>query len=221
MSESVSISGDRQALLPPLLPEDQTRADFYALLARLFAEGPDRGLLQAIAAAAPLAPPMFLDRAESKALRLDSTWEDLRAASSIMEAEAAQQEYIDLFVGVGKSEVNLHGSHWMSGFMMEKPLVELRKTLALLGLQRAAHATMSEDHLSALCETMRLLIAGGPGRARATPDEQHRFFAAHIEPWFERCTGAICAHRGANFYRPVAQFTESFMVLERESFAIE
>jgi len=221
MSETVHISGQRQALPHPLLPEDQTRADFYALLARLYADGPDSALLQAIAMAAPLGPPMFLDRVDSKAFRLGGTWANLRAASSVMEAEAAQQEYIDLFIGVGKSEVNLHGSHWLTGFMMEKPLAELRKALALLGLQRAAHATMLEDHLSALCETMRLLIAGGPGRAPAAPDQQHEFFAAHIDSWFERCTGAICAHRGTNFYRPVAQFTESFMVLEREAFAID
>jgi TorA maturation chaperone TorD len=221
MSEIAHISCDRQTLPDPLLPEDQTRADFYALLARLYADGPDWGLLQALAAAAPLGPPIFLDRADSKAFRLGSTWDNLRSASSVMEAEAAQQEYIDLFVGVGKSEVNLHGSHWLTGFMMEKPLAELRKALALLGLQRAAHATMLEDHLSALCETMRLLIAGGPGRAPAEPFQQHRFFAAHIEPWFERCTGAMCAHRGANYYRPVAEFTESFLVLERESFAID
>ena len=221
MSETVHISDQRQALPHPLLPEDQTRADFYALLARLYADGPDSALLQAIAMAAPLGPPMFLDRGDSKAFRLGTTWNNLRAASGVMDTEAAQQEYIDLFIGVGKSEVNLHGSHWLTGFMMEKPLAELRKALALLGLQRAAHANMLEDHLSALCETMRLLIAGGPGRAPAAPDQQHEFFAAHIDPWFERCTGAICAHREANFYRPVAQFTESFMVLEREAFEIE
>ena len=220
MSEIAHIYGNRKALPDALLPEDQTRADLYALLARLYADAPDRGLLQAIATAAPLGIPMFLDKADSKALGLGSTWNNLRAASSVMEAAAARQEYMDLFIGVGKSEINLHGSHWLTGFMMEKPLAELRKALALLGLQRAAHASMLEDHLSALCETMRLLIVGDPGRAPADLGVQHRFFVAHIDPWFERCTGAICAHAEANYYRPVAEFTESFMVLERESFAI-
>ena len=46
------------------------------------------------------------------------------------------QEYTDLFIGVGKSEVNLHGSHWLSGFMMDKPLAELRGDLTELGLER-------------------------------------------------------------------------------------
>ena len=39
-----------------VLPEDQARADFYALLARLFADAPDAALLAAIAGAAPLVP---------------------------------------------------------------------------------------------------------------------------------------------------------------------
>ena len=38
-----------------LEPEDEARAEFYALLARLFADAPDASLLAAIAAAAPLA----------------------------------------------------------------------------------------------------------------------------------------------------------------------
>ena len=38
----------------PLAPEDQARADFYALLARLFADPPDAALLAAIADAAPI-----------------------------------------------------------------------------------------------------------------------------------------------------------------------
>ena len=38
----------------PLAPEDQARADFYALLARLFADPLDAALLAAIADAAPI-----------------------------------------------------------------------------------------------------------------------------------------------------------------------
>jgi len=39
-----------------LEPEDQARANFYALLARLFREAPDAALLSAIAGAPPRAP---------------------------------------------------------------------------------------------------------------------------------------------------------------------
>ena len=51
-----------------------------------------------------------------------------------MRPDAAAEEYNDLFVGVGKSAVNLHASHCLTGFMMEKPLVDVRATLARMGL---------------------------------------------------------------------------------------
>ncbi len=80
---------------------------------------------------------------------------------------------------------------------------------------------MVEDHVSALCETMRLLIAGAAGRAPADPAAQRRFFEAHIEPWIERCTAAIRAHALADYYRRVAEFTECFIALERESLVMD
>jgi TorA maturation chaperone TorD len=40
---------------PPEVPEDQARAGYYALLARLFYAGPDAGLLAAIATSDPIA----------------------------------------------------------------------------------------------------------------------------------------------------------------------
>lgn len=221
MSEAAGASHEAAAMSESLLPEDQARADFYALLAALYAAGPGRELLQAIADAPALGMPMFADRESSKALELAAAWDRLRAASAAMTAEAAAQEYVDLFVGVGKCEVNLHGSHWLTGFMMDRPLAQVRATLAELGLERKVHAALVEDHLSALCETMRLLIAGSPGRPPVDTATQQRFFAAHIEPWIERCLAAMRTHVIANYYRRVAEFTECFIALERESLVMD
>jgi TorA maturation chaperone TorD len=221
MSEGARASGATQAMSDSLLPEDQTRADFYALLAALYAGGPDHALLQAIAKAPALGMPMFVDRESSRALDMAAAWDGLRAASAAMTEEAAAQEYVELFVGVGKSEVNLHGSHWLTGFMMDRPLAQVREMLVRLGLERKANASVVEDHLSALCETMRLLIAGGAGRAPVDTATQQRFFAAHIEPWIERCLAAIRTHATANYYRRVAGFTECFIALERESLIMD
>jgi TorA maturation chaperone TorD len=138
-----------------------------------------------------------------------------------MTVDAAAEEYNDLFVGVGKSEVNLHGSHWIAGFMMDKPLVELRATLARLGLGQRPGTTMLEDHLSALCETMRLLIAGCADRSPSSVLEQKAFFERHVASWVPACCDAICTTPVANYYRRVAQFTDCFVALERDSFAIE
>ena len=138
-----------------------------------------------------------------------------------MDADAATDEYNNLFVGVGKSEVNLHASHWLTGFMMEKPLAEVRATLARLGLARRAGVSLVEDHLAALLETMRILIAGQDDRRPASIAEQQEFFERHIGGWTFACCSAIRDSSVANYYRRVAQFTISFLALERDSFAID
>jgi TorA maturation chaperone TorD len=199
------------ALPHPLSPEDRTRADFYALLARLFADAPDQALLTSIGRAAPLAGEGPFARAFNR----------LVAASGAMDAEAAAQEYTDLFVGVGKSEINLHASHWLAGAMMEKPLVRLRTHLATLGLARRPDVTMVEDHLSALCETMRLLVAGHGDREPASIATQRAFFEDHIASWVFKCCSAMRQCAIANYYNCVAEFTEQYMALDRDALAMD
>ena len=63
-----------------LEPEDQARADFYALLARLYADAPDAPLLAAIAAADAARAD---DGESAKATALAAAWEALRAASAV------------------------------------------------------------------------------------------------------------------------------------------
>src|SRR5882724_10541647 len=108
--ETLSIAPRR-----PLPAEEQARADFYALLGRLFADAPDAALLFAIAHAAPLGVDTQFDDADSATPSLPAAWDALRAASAAMDADAVVEEYNDLFIGVGKSEINLHASHWLSG----------------------------------------------------------------------------------------------------------
>ncbi len=194
-------------------PEDEARAEFYALLSRLYAAAPDPALLAALGASEPWA--------DDGANPLAAAWNRLLLASRGMDAEAAEQEYTDLFVGVGKCEVNPHGSHWLSGFMMEKPLAELRTELAELGLARQPGITMLEDHLAALFETMRILIAGKDERPPATPATQRGFFERRIATWAPECCSAISQTPLANYYLRVAEFTTMFLAVERDSLAIE
>jgi len=204
-----------------LEPEDQARADFYALLARLYAAAPDAALLRAIADAPPLGVSTQIEAVGDDAAGLPDAWDKLRAASAAMDADAATDEYNNLFVGVGKSEVNLHASHWLTGFMMEKPLADVRATLARLGLARRDGVSLVEDHLAALLETMRILIAGQDDRRPASIAQQKELFERHIDGWTVACCSAIRDSSVANYYRRVAQFTISFLALERDSFAID
>jgi TorA maturation chaperone TorD len=138
-----------------------------------------------------------------------------------MNADAAAQEYTDLFVGVGQCEVNLHGSHWIAGAMLDRPLADLRGELATLGLGRRSDAVMLEDHLSALFETMRLLVAGHGDRPPAHIETQRAFFERNIEPWAFLCCSAIRQSSIANYYGCVAELTTQFMALDRDALAME
>lgn len=199
------------AIAHPLTAEDRSRSEFYALLARLYADAPDQRLLRAIAEAEPI----------DGDTPFAAAWNRLIAASGAMDVDAAVQEYTDLFIGVGPCEVNLHGSHWISGFMMEKPLAKLRGDLAQMGLARRGDVVTLEDHLSALFETMRLLIAGQDDRPPTPVATQRAFFERHIGPWAFLCCTAIRESALANYYACVAQFTEQYMALDRDALAME
>ena len=195
-------------------PEDHGRANFYALISRLFAAAPDQALLAAMAGSPPLAT-------DDNGAELPQSWSKLISASTAMDEDAASDEFEKLFMGVGKAPVNLHASHHLTGFMMEQPLADVRGTLATLGFARVETQTMVEDHLSALTEVMRLLIVGGDGVQPSSVSAQRQFFSAHIEPWFEICCAAISKSSLANFYTVVAQFARSFLQVERDAFAID
>jgi len=201
-----------------LAPEDRARAEFYALLARLFAAAPDASILAAIAAAPPLAAPAHPPEDDSGTLA--EAWDRLRAASATIDVEAARDEYQTLFVGVGRSEVSLYASHYL-GPQSGRPLAEIRASLAALGLARRAEASEFEDHLALVLETMRLLVAGDESRGPEPITAQQEFFGRHVAPWAPQCCTAICANAVANYYRRVAQFAERFLALERDSFAVE
>jgi TorA maturation chaperone TorD len=126
-----------------------------------------------------------------------------------------EEEYADLFVGIGKPEILLNGSWHVAGVLNEKPLVELRHDLRLLGLERPEDVTETEDHLAALCEVMRYLIAGDDAGV-SNLGAQLRFYNAHLRTWVERCCEQLAAHPRADFYRTVALFARDFFAVEAQ-----
>ena len=97
----------------------------------------------------------------------------------------------------------------------------MRAALAQLGLSRQQGTSLYEDHLAAVCETMRVLIGGAPGVEPCSFAEQRDFFTGYVSPWVAACCDAIKISPIANYYRRVAEFTQYFMAIERDSFAIE
>ena len=193
---------------PVLEEEDRARADWYALLARLYYQGPDAGVLALLArAGAGIAP----DTGSPFALALRS----LAAAASSADPAAVQQEYDDLFVGTGRAEVSLYTTHYLAETGRENILVELRSALAAMALWRKATSLEPEDHIAALFDVMRYLVE--LGSADAAMQDQRRFFGRFIEPAYVAICDAIAASGEAQFYRRVAALTRAFLDVETEA----
>lgn len=186
-------------------PEEQARANFYGLLARLFYAPPDASFLKALAMA---------DELDAEDETLAARWRELMAAAAATEAEAVREEYDETFVGTGKAPVTLYACAYSTRYTNETPLAALRGDLAALGLGRREQAGEPEDHIAALCETMRHLIA----EQQRPLDEQQRFFERWIRPSHEALCGAIEASERTSFYRHVARMAKAFFSLEQAAF---
>jgi TorA maturation chaperone TorD len=192
--------------------EDQARADLYALIARLFYAGPDVALLAAIAGADEIA-------GEDETAPLAAAWRALGAAAAAMDAEAAREEYDNVFVGTGKAEITPYASHYLAQSMQERVLVRLRDTLTEMGLAKNSSAAEYEDHFSGLCEVMRQLILFF-GSDDVAVRKQKMFFLGYLVPWYAGFCVEVMASANTNFYKYVAGFTKAFLDVERDSFEL-
>lgn len=191
------------------LDEETARAEIYGLLAQFFYSAPTPEFLEALRVAPTEAP--------AAGGFLEEPWRDIVASARALDDQAIAREYDALFGGVGKPEVYLFGSHYLSGFLNERPLVKLRTDLQALGLERDEAMSDTEDHIAYLSEVMRYLIAGDDV-AVANLTRQAEFFAIHLQPWATQLCDAITAHPKAKFYAVVAAFTRAFMGVEAQGF---
>jgi len=191
-----------------LAPEDAARADFYALLGRLWHSGPDAALLAAIAAADELV-------AEGDQAALADAWRQLRAAAGATEVAAARDEHESLFIGAGRAAVTPYASHYLAETARERVLVALRDDLMEFGLERDQASFEPEDHFAALCEVMRHLVAAGS--ADAALQRQKKFFTRYMVRAYNPLTDQVLASTKTKFYGYVARFTKAFCDSEAAS----
>lgn len=191
------------------LDEEIARAEMYGLLAALFYQPPDEALLSQLQAAVTEAP--------EQGGFLEEPWRELVAQARAMTVPQITQEYNALFGGVGKPEVYLYGSHYLSGFLNEKPLVQLRDDLTALGLARDGAMHETEDHVAYLMEVMRYLIAGDDV-AVCNLTRQSGFFSQHLQPWVSRLCQVLMDHPRAAFYARLAALLEAFVSVESQAF---
>jgi TorA maturation chaperone TorD len=171
-------------------PVDIERARLFALLGRIMGAAPDARLLGQL---------RLLRATEGE---LGDTYGLLGTAAATTTPEAAEREYFDLFVGLGRGEILPYASYYITGFLHERPLADLRGDLARLGIERADGIAEPEDHIAFLCETFAGLVAGA---FAAGPEEAAPFFTRHIRPWAARMFADLEKAEGAGFYRAVGR----------------
>ena len=196
--------------LSSALDEETARAELYGLISELF-YAPARGeLLAQIRVAATEAP--------TSGGFLEEPWRHLVGVAREMNDQSIQNEHHTLFGGVGKPEVYVYASHFLTGFLNEKPLAQLRTDLVALGLGRD-DTTMSEteDHVSYVFEVMRFLVAGDDVSV-SNLTQQAKFFSAHVQTWVPAFCDAVQATPRARFYAALADLTRSFVQVESQAF---
>jgi TorA maturation chaperone TorD len=191
------------------LDEETARAEIYGLLSALYYAPASAEMLAQIRVAVTETP--------APGAFLEEPWRGLVAITREMTDLAIQDEYNALFGGMGKPEVYLFGSHYLSGFLNEKPLATLRTDLLRLGLAREEAMSETEDHIAYLCEVMRYLIAADDV-AVANLTVQQKFFGDHLQPWVLLLCDAVAAHPKARFYGALAGLTRAFVSVESQGF---
>ncbi len=191
------------------LDEETARAEVYGLLAALYYAAPPAELIEALRVAPTEAP--------AEGGFLEEPWRALVGVARDMPPAEIAAEYDALFGGVGKPEVYLFGSHYLTGFLNDRPLSRLRDDLASLGLARDEAMPETEDHIAYLCEVMRYLIAGDDV-AVSNLTRQAAFFTDHLQPWVAAMCDAVTGHPRARFYAALAEFTRAFASVEQQGF---
>ncbi len=205
--ERVSSRQDGLQETDPRAEEQRYRAGAYSVLASLLRTVPEQSMLDQVAAFSAVDP-----NGDEMAVAMSM----LGLSANTSKPEALDDEFHDLFIGMGRGELAPYGSWYLTGFLMEKPLGRLRDDLAALGFQREEGVNEPEDHVAALCEVMGMLIDDG-----STITQQALFFDAHISGWLERFFADLSEAKSAVFYRAVGRFGVAFVTLEKRYLSMQ
>ncbi len=188
--------------------EEQARAGVYALLGNVLAQPCSEAVRD------------FLGSISLEGSAPDSQlpWARLQAEITTADLPELAHEYHALFVGLGRGELLPYGSVYLTGFLQEKPLADLRIDLKRLGFEAADDTHEPEDHAGALCEVMGIM-AGSPDDF--PHDTQKVFFSQHMGSWMTEFFDDLIKARESGFYRAVGEFGRAFIAIEKRYFEME
>ncbi|MGH1412552.1 MAG: TorD/DmsD family molecular chaperone [Pelagimonas sp.] len=187
--------------------EDRLRADLYNFVGLILSGPPDEMLLAQTAS---------LSGDDSDLGRAIST---LAKVAKITKPKAVESEYNKLFIGLGRGELLPYASYYLTGFLNEKPLAQLRKDMVARGLERAQNVFEPEDNIASLMEMMGALVVGRFGTP-ATLEDQKTFFNRHIGPWASHFFADLEGAKNSIFYASVGTVGRAFMEIEAEGFRL-
>ncbi|WP_166262080.1 TorD/DmsD family molecular chaperone [Marinobacter salicampi] len=188
--------------------EDRARAQMYQLLGALLGSPPSKELLHGLASLQGSDTPM------------GSASQTLAAVAERTSPVDAKREYNNLFIGVGRGELLPYASYYLTGFLNEKPLANLRGDLIGRGIKVSDDVKEPEDHIGTLCEVMAGLITG-EFECDSDLESQKAFFDAHLAKWAVLFFTDLEQAQTAIFYAPVGSLGRAFMAVEAEAFALQ
>jgi TorA maturation chaperone TorD len=190
---------------PALDPIDTARAAQYRFLAQILSAAPDAAQLARIA------------QLQGDDTAMGRAFAALAEAARAADPKAVEREYFELFVGVGRGELLPYASFYLTGFLNERPLAELRGDLARLGVARAEGRHEPEDHIALLFEVMADMAEG---RIAVAPEVQAAFFTRHIAPWAGQFFDDLTIAPSARFYQPLAEIGRLMTDIESRAFTL-
>ncbi|SDW51566.1 chaperone TorD involved in molybdoenzyme TorA maturation [Ruegeria halocynthiae] len=185
--------------------EDRLRADFYNFLGLLLAGPPDQLLLDQMAGLT------------GDASDLGQAIQAMARVAKVTKPAAAEREFNALFIGLGRGELLPYASFYLTGFLNEKPLAQLRNDMASRGITRAQNVYEPEDNIASLMEMMAGMIIGRFG-APASLEDQKAFWSKHIGPWAAHFYSDLEGAESSVLYASVGTAGRVFMEIEREAF---
>lgn len=182
--------------------EQHYRSSVYKVLAGLLKSAPDNDALEQVSVFASI---------EQEGDELAVAMSMLGLSAKASNANAVDDEFHALFIGLGRGELMPYASWYLTGFLMEKPLSALRDELSVLGFERSENVHEPEDHIAALCEVMAMMID-----ENFALHQQEKFFTTHMSNWIDHFFTDLSEAESAVFYRSVGRFGQAFSVFEKQ-----
>ncbi|MDN3653961.1 molecular chaperone TorD family protein [Thalassotalea ponticola] len=184
---------------------DSFRRDVYLLLAALLRDAPKAELLELLGS-------LDVDLQQADNRQLLTAFLQLKQEANKASPTQLNDAYFNLFIGLSFGDIYLYAGWYNEQKLMSHSLAKLRHYLSTIGFTRQTEIKEPEDHISALCEVMAILIDN---------DSQHQqlvFFEQFVGTWYDGLCQALIDNQISSFYANVGRVMRAFLQQEKALF---